>query len=206
MKIGPKILKARTERGMTQAQLANLLGVVKSEISQYEKDKKAPKLKNLPLLANALGISLASLLEAVQVEQFKTKWALIEAPTDTVSIPCYNLVYNNRTKHGQLMFSSSIVTNCSGLLRGLYIWVVTANLVLKNIIANKCIRILIKQTEKPCMPGDVLLCLENGKYKFVEISRDEKTGLLLCHCGQEGIIPLGSFISVGKVTQIALDL
>ncbi len=62
MTIGEKIKKARTAAEMSQQELADILGIKCAGISQWETDKRTPKISSLRRIADALGIGLAELL------------------------------------------------------------------------------------------------------------------------------------------------
>ena len=63
MSIGTTIKKLRRDRNITQEQLAELLGVSTNAVSQWECDKTAPDISNLPVLANIFEVSADVLLE-----------------------------------------------------------------------------------------------------------------------------------------------
>ena len=63
MSIGTTIKRLRRERNMTQEQLAELLGLSTNAVSQWECDKTAPDIANLPLLASIFEVSADVLLE-----------------------------------------------------------------------------------------------------------------------------------------------
>jgi transcriptional regulator with XRE-family HTH domain len=62
--LGAKIRAARRKAGLTQASLAELMGVRQSSISQWERGHTRPSLEHLVPLAAALGVSLDGLLNA----------------------------------------------------------------------------------------------------------------------------------------------
>ena len=62
MTIGERIRAKRKEAGMTQSDLAQLLGVTPQLVSQYETDAKRPKLENLQRIAVALGCYVNDLI------------------------------------------------------------------------------------------------------------------------------------------------
>jgi Predicted transcriptional regulators len=62
MAIGSVIKKLRRERDITQEQLAEYLGITSCAISQWECDKTAPDISQLPILANFFNISADELL------------------------------------------------------------------------------------------------------------------------------------------------
>lgn len=50
--------KVRKEKGLSQEQLAELLGVSQARVSQYERGYRMPKAKKLFSIAKALGMKL----------------------------------------------------------------------------------------------------------------------------------------------------
>jgi len=60
--IAGALIKARNERGLTQAQLAELTGVSRSAIKGYETGKNMPGSRELKALCSTLGISPTALL------------------------------------------------------------------------------------------------------------------------------------------------
>ena len=62
MSIGSTIKKIRREREMTQEQLAEYLGITANAVSQWECDRTAPDIAQLPILARVLQVSTDRLL------------------------------------------------------------------------------------------------------------------------------------------------
>lgn len=60
--MGVRIARLRRERGMTQADLANQMGVTDKAVSKWERDRSCPDLHSLPRLARALGVPVEELL------------------------------------------------------------------------------------------------------------------------------------------------
>lgn len=63
MSIGTTIKKLRRERDMTQEQLAEYLGITSNAVSQWECDRTAPDISQLPLLVRIFNVSADELLE-----------------------------------------------------------------------------------------------------------------------------------------------
>lgn len=63
MSIGTTIKKLRRDKGITQEQLAEFLGLSTNAVSQWECDKTAPDISHLPVLANIFEVSADVLLE-----------------------------------------------------------------------------------------------------------------------------------------------
>lgn len=63
MSIGATIKKLRRERDMTQEHLAEYLGITANAVSQWECNKTAPDISQLPILANLFDVTTDFLLE-----------------------------------------------------------------------------------------------------------------------------------------------
>lgn len=63
MSIGTTIRKLRRERSMTQEQLAEYLGITANAVSQWECDRTAPDISQLPILVRIYNVSADELLE-----------------------------------------------------------------------------------------------------------------------------------------------
>ena len=59
---GERIKAARKKAGMTQAQLAEKLGISFQSVAQWENDLRNPKQETLQKIADALGVSIFDLL------------------------------------------------------------------------------------------------------------------------------------------------
>lgn len=57
------VMNLRRERGMTQAQLADAIGVSQPRIAEVEAGDANPRLVTLSKIAHALGVTLSELLE-----------------------------------------------------------------------------------------------------------------------------------------------
>jgi putative transcriptional regulator len=67
----------RQRRGLTQQQLADLLGLDQARISAYEVGRKSPPIHRLPVIAAALGVSINDIFAVGQ-------------QTDTAHEPAYS--------------------------------------------------------------------------------------------------------------------
>ena len=63
MSLGAFIAQLRKEKGLTQKQLSEILGVSDKTISHWEREESAPDISILPLLARTLGVSVDELLK-----------------------------------------------------------------------------------------------------------------------------------------------
>lgn len=60
--LGATIAALRKERGMTQLELANQMGVTDKAVSKWERDLSFPDAASLPKLAETLGVSVDELM------------------------------------------------------------------------------------------------------------------------------------------------
>ena len=70
--IGKRIQALRKERGLTQKQLADAVGVTPQAVSKWETDESCPDITALPLLAGVLGVSVDTLLGGEGAAEVKT--------------------------------------------------------------------------------------------------------------------------------------
>lgn len=76
--IGENIKQLRTERNMTQEQLAQSLNTTKSTISKYELDKRQPRYETIEKMAELFGTSTGKILNRggqlkYKIVQWKSK-------------------------------------------------------------------------------------------------------------------------------------
>ena len=57
-----QIMEYRKRAGMTQGELAQMLGIAQSTLSQYETGKRSPDVKTIAILADAFHVSPSKLL------------------------------------------------------------------------------------------------------------------------------------------------
>lgn len=60
--LGQQVRELRLDRGLTQAQLAELVGVAWATIQRIEKDKTTPSLSLLAKVAQTFGVTVSALL------------------------------------------------------------------------------------------------------------------------------------------------
>lgn len=79
--VGKHIRRIRTERHVTQEQLAEKLFVTRQAVSAWETGKSQPDLETLERIAAALGTDITELIYGVlrtpNLQQLKRRWALI---------------------------------------------------------------------------------------------------------------------------------
>lgn len=67
MTTGQRIRAARTSKGMTQAELADRLGIPYQSIGQWERDVRKPKYETLCRIAKALEVSVSDICSIEQI-------------------------------------------------------------------------------------------------------------------------------------------
>ena len=77
MSVGTIIRKLRKEKDITQEQLADYLNITAQAVSQWECDKSAPDIYQIPVLTHIFNVSADTLLEIdknkaeIEVAQFE---------------------------------------------------------------------------------------------------------------------------------------
>ena len=85
MSIGTNIKKLRKERGITQEGLAQSLGITPNAVSQWECNRTAPDISQLPLLADIFGVSADVILgidvtgRSGEIKEFSGKCDLLHS-------------------------------------------------------------------------------------------------------------------------------
>ena len=71
--IGKMISLLRTEKGMTQSELAEKMNVTDKAVSKWERDLSCPDINTISKLADVLEVSVDELLQAKKKEYSNTK-------------------------------------------------------------------------------------------------------------------------------------
>ena len=71
--LGQMIAELRKEKGMTQLELANQLGLTDKAVSKWERDLSCPDISSLPALAEILGVTVDELMQTKTEAASKTK-------------------------------------------------------------------------------------------------------------------------------------
>ena len=72
MELGQRIKDCRTEKGMTQEELADRIYVSRQTISSWENDKSYPDVHSLLMMGDLFGVSLDTLIKG-DIEIMKKK-------------------------------------------------------------------------------------------------------------------------------------
>lgn len=84
MDIGNKLNRARTNANLTQEQVAEVLGVSRQTISNWENEKTYPDIKSVVALSDLYGISLDYLLKDKEESSMSNYLDYLEESTNTV--------------------------------------------------------------------------------------------------------------------------
>lgn len=75
--MGERIAALRKEKGMTQSDLAEKMGVTDKAVSKWERNLSCPDISLLPRLAELFGITLDQLMQTKNCTQSKTMSDLV---------------------------------------------------------------------------------------------------------------------------------
>ncbi|MBE6570184.1 MAG: helix-turn-helix domain-containing protein [Ruminococcaceae bacterium] len=81
--IGQRIAKLRKNLGLTQAELADKLGVSHQAVSQWERSETLPDILTLPRIADVFGESISYLLGITETAQAEKKEDTADQPDDS---------------------------------------------------------------------------------------------------------------------------
>lgn len=84
MDIGNKLNRARTNANLTQEQVAEVLGVSRQTISNWENEKTYPDIKSVVALSDLYGVSLDYLLKDKEESSMSNYLDYLEESTNTV--------------------------------------------------------------------------------------------------------------------------
>lgn len=93
MSFGENLKNVRKQRGVTQEELAEILGVSRQAISKWESDSGYPETEKLLVISKTLNISIDYLLNDVSVMEEKEKTekkSIVYAPTGKIAITTYD--------------------------------------------------------------------------------------------------------------------
>lgn len=90
-KIGKKISQTRKEKGLTQMELADKLGISYQAVSNWERGATMPDISKLPELAEIFGITI----EEILCDERKGKVVEAFANGDTVTVTAKNLKFQD---------------------------------------------------------------------------------------------------------------
>ena len=81
--LGVMIASIRKERGMTQLELAEKMGVTDKAVSKWERDLSCPDVSSIPQLAEILGVSVDELMQVKDITKETSSQDNIKGIIDT---------------------------------------------------------------------------------------------------------------------------
>ena len=81
--LGVMIASIRKERGMTQLELAEKMGVTDKAVSKWERDLSCPDVSSIPQLAEILGVSVDELMQVKDITKETSSQDKIKGIIDT---------------------------------------------------------------------------------------------------------------------------
>lgn len=94
--IGKRIAALRREKGFTQDELAEKLGVTPQAVSKWENDQTCPDISLLPQLAKILGISVDELLSGEKKEDSPAVRMVPESERKSIDDMMLRIVVNSK--------------------------------------------------------------------------------------------------------------
>lgn len=73
MKFNEKLIELRKQKGLSQDELGNALGVSRQTISKLELGQSYPDFQRLVLLSDYFGLSLDTLVKDINVEDIRSR-------------------------------------------------------------------------------------------------------------------------------------
>ena len=81
--LGMMISSLRKENGMTQLQLAEIMGVTDKAVSKWERDLSAPDVNSIPKLAETFGVTVDELMQVKTETKENRSYNKIDEIIDT---------------------------------------------------------------------------------------------------------------------------
>lgn len=118
---GQFVAKIRKERGMTQAELGELIGVTDKAISRWERGIGFPDINTLEPLANALDISVFELMRSEKADMGKEKRSISESDAAQLMEHAVEMASENQRRDkvslwvgGAVLFVIAVLAKMSG--------------------------------------------------------------------------------------------
>lgn len=73
MKFNEKLIELRKQKGLSQDELGNALGISRQTISKWELGQSYPDFQRLVLLSDYFGLSLDTLVKDINVEDIRSR-------------------------------------------------------------------------------------------------------------------------------------
>lgn len=107
---GQFIAKTRKESGMTQADLAEIIGVTDKAVSRWERGVGFPDINTLEPLANALGLSVFELMRSERADMKEKNDGLSENEVTELMASAVEMAEENRRQDRISVWLGAVVT------------------------------------------------------------------------------------------------
>lgn len=207
MGLKEKIFELRDIKGITQEELAEMIGLKRSIISKYENGKRIPKLKTLEKLAEALGVPVAYFFESKTTKIHQIEFVLIEGKSCIVFVPSY-YIERNSSESDNLIAQPKVTTDCTGIPDGYYIWISSQSLNFNSLTINRSTRLLIRYCDSPPVCNEIILFkTDDNKYRLGEVSEKHGNLCIVYEADrQKQYIDIDRILLLGNMVQLALNL
>lgn len=98
MNFGENIKKIRKERGLTQKQLGEKLGISQAAIGQFESNKANPKMETIQKIANALNVSLNDLIPDSYEREIQEGYELLYNDYSFIEVMANHKIFSDKER------------------------------------------------------------------------------------------------------------
>lgn len=119
MSLGENIARLRVERGLSQEELADMLGVSRQSVSKWETDCSVPDLDKLVKLGEAFGVSLDGLVKGENLTEKPKTERTAEAVSAGTEVPGKQKRCGSRRAGYVYLVIGAVITIILGLYGGL---------------------------------------------------------------------------------------
>jgi transcriptional regulator with XRE-family HTH domain len=134
MTFGERLYKLRSEKNVSQEELAELLDVSRQSISKWENDKAYPEMTRLLFMSDYFDVSLDYLMRGVEDEEHE-KDNSVTFKSEALLAVWKNFVSNLSAKQRKKMMLLYVVVVCAGIAV-IYAFMFGAGYVTGELIQN----------------------------------------------------------------------
>lgn len=196
-----RLRELRKEKGLTQEELADLVGISKSAISNYEISYATPTMSHLRLLAKALNVNILYLSGESNLRERFTE--LI----DGIRIPVFHHLDLNAISRGTESSAESIIELPKSAqirdddLFAIQMW--NDSMAVDHIFKNDYV--ILRRTSE-INNGRIYLVIVNGLAYLHRVTRKEDTLLLTPNSEKRKYKPLQVFMNQAEIVGCAVQV
>lgn len=112
MSFGERLYKLRSDKNISQEELAELLDVSRQSISKWENDKAYPEMTRLLFMSDYFGVSLDYLMRGLEDEKSEEEDPVVYKSKNLLAV-WNNFVSNLSTKQRKMMMFLYVVVVCA---------------------------------------------------------------------------------------------